>query len=233
FDECNNPLEEQTYEHNGSDQTAPSLTGTPFSDLMEYNACMADAQSEVPEWSEANAIAGYSDNCGQDVSASLDSTKTTGSDCDWTVTYYYTVFDECNNPLEEQTYEHNGSDQTAPALTGIPFSDATEYDACMADAQSTVPAWSETNAITGYSDNCGQDVSASLDSTKTTGNDCDWTVTYYYTVFDECNNPLEEQTYEHNGSDQTAPSLTGTPFSDPTEYNACMTDAQSTVPAWS
>ncbi|RIJ44038.1 hypothetical protein D1614_24575, partial [Maribellus luteus] len=190
------------------DQTAPSLTGTPFSDPTEYNACMTDAQSTVPAWSETNAIAGYSDNCGQSVSASLDSTKTTGNDCDWTVTYYYTVFDECNNPLEEQTYEHNGSDQTAPSLTGTPFSDPTEYNACMTDAQSTVPAWSETNAIAGYSDNCGQDVSASLDSTKTTGNDCDWTVTYYYTVFDECNNPLEEQTYEHNGSDQTAPSLT-------------------------
>uniref|UniRef100_UPI00143166EE T9SS type A sorting domain-containing protein n=1 Tax=Maribellus sediminis TaxID=2696285 RepID=UPI00143166EE len=213
-------LEVQSYVHNGSDQTAPSLTTTPFTDATEYDACMADAQSTVPEWTEANAITGYSDNCGQAVSASLDSTRTTGDDCDWTVTYYYTVFDECLNPLEVQSYVHNGSDQTAPSLTTTPFTDATEYDACMTDAQSTVPEWTVANAITGYSDNCGQAVSASLDSTRTTGDDCDWTVTYYYTVFDECLNPLEVQSYVHNGGDKTAP--TGSEPSDVTGINDCQ-----------
>ena len=54
-----NALTNQTYSYSGKDQTAPSLTGTAFSDPTVYNGCYANAMTSVPAWTEANAIVGY------------------------------------------------------------------------------------------------------------------------------------------------------------------------------
>ena len=232
LDECLNELTGQTYTHSGSDQTAPTLTGTAYTDATDYDACMSNAEATVPAWSATNAIAGYEDNCGVAVTATLTGTEQQ-EQIVIAVTYTYTVLDECLNELTGQTYTHSGSDQTAPTLTGTAYTDATDYDACMANAEATVPAWSATNAIAGYEDNCGVAVTATLTGTETTGTDCDWTVTYTYTVLDECLNELTGQTYTHSGSDQTAPTLTGTAYTDATDYDACMVNAEATVPAWS
>ncbi|RIJ47207.1 T9SS C-terminal target domain-containing protein [Maribellus luteus] len=191
--------------YSGSDQTAPSLTGTPFSDPTEYNACMTDAQSTVPAWSETNAITGYTDNCGQNVSASLDSTKTTGNDCDWTVTYYYTVFDECNNPLEGLTYQHQGGDLTAP--TGTPPSDISGVNDCKPTQEEADAGFDSDLAVSGYTDNCGGDLSVSLSTAVVSGNDCDWTITYTFEVQDKCGNPLAGQVYKVSGGDETPPTV--------------------------
>jgi hypothetical protein len=232
YDECSNPLANQTYTHSGKDQTAPTLTGTPYTDANLYNACYVDAYAAVPAWTEARAITGYTDNCGANVTATLTNTSKSGDDCGWTVTYTYTVYDECLNPLAGQTYSHSGKDQTAPTLTGTTYSDATLYNACYVDAYNAVPAWSENNAIMGYTDNCGANVTATLTNISKSGDDCGWTVTYTYTVYDECSNPLANQTYTHSGKDQTAPTLTGTPYTDANLYNACYVDAYAAVPAW-
>src|SRR5687767_14760234 len=206
-----NPLTSQTYSNTGSDQTAPSLTGTPYAGTTGTNACKAMAEASVPSFNTTNAIQGYTDNCGAAVTATLTNTAVTGTDCNWTVTYTYTVFDACMNPLTSQTYSHTGSDQTAPSLTGMPYTGTTGTNACKAMAAASAP-FSATNAIQGYTDNCGAAVTASLTNTEVTGTDCNWTVTYTYTVFDACMNPLTSQTYSNTGSDQTAPSLTGTPY---------------------
>uniref|UniRef100_UPI001430F4FF hypothetical protein n=1 Tax=Maribellus sediminis TaxID=2696285 RepID=UPI001430F4FF len=175
------------------DNEAPQLVGSIPVGATNMNLCYSD----MPVGPTTDDIkAEFTDNCGV-----VNVDKTTqeapeNDDCAWSVTYTYDVYDDAGNHVDPSpTVTYSGSDQTAPSLTTTPFSDATEYDACMSDAQSTVPEWTEVNAITGYSDNCGQAVSASLDSTRTTGDDCDWTVTYYYTVFDECLNPLEVQSY--------------------------------------
>src|SRR6185295_17076534 len=97
-DPCNNALTSQSYSNKGSDQTAPTLTGAPYPGTTGTNACMANAATTAP-FSAANAIQGYTDNCGGAVTATLTNTVVTGTDCAWTVTYTFTVKDPCNNAL--------------------------------------------------------------------------------------------------------------------------------------
>ncbi|MFZ1705826.1 MAG: DUF5011 domain-containing protein, partial [Saprospiraceae bacterium] len=215
-DPCNDLVYPWTYTYTVDDNVLPSLTGPAYVDNTSYNSCIVNAQTSVPAWSETNAIQGYTDNCGASVTATLTGTATTGTDCSWTVTYTYTVYDECNNPLPNQSYSYSGSDQTLPSLTGSAYVDNTSYNSCIVHAQTTVPPWSVTNAIQGYTDNCGASVTATLTGTATTGTDCSWTVTYTYTVYDECNNPLPNQSYSYSGNDQTLPTITL--LGDPTVY---------------
>ena len=60
---------------------------------------------------------GYTDNCGDCSYSYADNTAVSGTDCNWTVTYTYTVYDACLNPLGDQTYTHSGKDQTAPTAS--------------------------------------------------------------------------------------------------------------------
>ena len=154
----------------------------------------------------ADAIQGYSDNCGGAVTATLTNTSVTGDDCAWTVTYTFTIEDACGNQLTGQTYSNTGSDQTAPTLTGAAYTGTTGTDACQSDAATAAP-FVAANAIQGYSDNCGGAVTATLTNTSVTGDDCAWTVTYTFTIEDACGNQLTGQTYSNTGSDQTAPIL--------------------------
>ena len=62
--------------------------------------------------------------------------------------------------------------------------------------------------MSGYTDNCGGAVTATLTDTEVTGTDCGWTVTYTFTVSDKCGNELTGQTYSNTGSDQTPPEFT-------------------------
>src|SRR5688572_25345234 len=228
LDECLNPLANQSYSNTGSDQTAPTLTGTPYAGTSGTNACMANAATAAP-FSATNAIQGYTDNCGEVVTAQLTGTDVTGDDCDWTVTYIFTILDACLNPLANQSYSNTGSDQTAPTLTGAPFAGSSSTNACVANAATAAP-FSATNAIQGYTDNCGEAVTAQLTGTDITGDDCDWTVTYMFTILDACLNPLADQSYSNTGSDQTAPSLTGTPYAGTSGTNACMANASTAAP---
>jgi hypothetical protein len=202
-DACNNPLTSQTYSNKGSDQTAPTLTGSPYAGTTGTNSCKANATTAAP-FSAANAIQGYADNCGGAVTATLTNTAVTGTDCAWTVTYTFTVKDACNNPLASQTYSNKGSDQTAPTLTGSPYAGTTGTNSCKANAATAAP-FSAANAIQGYTDNCGGTVTPTLTNTSVTGSDAGWTVTYTFSIKDVCNNTLASQTYSNTGSDQTAP----------------------------
>src|SRR5439155_25697858 len=86
------------------------------------------------------------------------------------------------------------------------------------------------NAILGYSDNCGGAVTASLTGTDVTGTDCSWTVTYTYSVSDICGNAFTERKYSNTGSDQTAPTLTGTSYAGTTGTDACKANAATAAP---
>ena len=227
-DGCGNELTGQTYEISGRDQTAPALTGTAYSGPVDVNACFANIGTAAP-FSAANAITGYTDNCGGSVTATLTGTATSGDDCGWTVTYTFTVEDGCGNKLTGQTYEISGRDQTAPALTGTAYSGPVDVNACFANIGTAAP-FSAANAITGYTDNCGGSVTATLTGTATSGDDCGWTVTYTFTVEDGCGNELTGQTYEISGRDQTAPALTGTAYSGPVDVNACFANIGTAAP---
>src|SRR5688500_14961890 len=228
LDECFNPLATQSYSNTGSDQIAPTLTGTPYAGTSGTNACMANAASAAP-FNPANAIQGYTDNCGEAVTAQLTGTDVTGDDCGWIVTYTFTILDECFNPLANQSYSNTGSDQTAPTLTGTPYAGTSGTNACMANASTAAP-FSATNAIQGYTDNCGETVTAQLTGTDVTGDDCDWTVTCTEESLVACVNPLTNQSYSNTGSYQTAPTLTGTPYEGTSGTNACMANAASAAP---
>jgi hypothetical protein len=210
------------------DVTAPTLTGTPYPGTSGTNACMSNATTAAP-FNAANAVQGYTDNCLGAVTATLTNTNVTGTDCGWTVTYTFSVKDVCNNTLANQSYSNTGSDQTAPTLTGTPYGGTSGTNACMANAATAAP-FNATNAIQGYSDNCLGAVTASLTNTNVTGTDCGWTVTYTFSVKDICNNTLANQTYSNTGSDQTAPTLTGTPYAGTTGTNACKVDAATAAP---
>ena len=190
----------QTIKHTGRDQTAPALTGTAYTGPVDVNACFANIGTAAP-FSAANAITGYTDNCGGSVTATLTGTTTSGDDCGWTVTYTFTVEDVCGNELTGQTYEISGRDQTAPALTGTSYAGPVDVNACFANIGTAAP-FSAANAITGYTDNCGGSVTATLTGTTTSGDDCGWTVTYTFTVEDVCGNELTGQTCPISGRNQ-------------------------------
>ena len=101
------------------------------------------------------------------------------------------------------------ADQTAP--TGTAPAGTTNINACFIDATTLptgTPSFDAIAAASGYTDNCGGSVTATLTGTLIEGDDCGWTVTYTFTVEDACGNELTGQTIEHSGRDQTAPEFT-------------------------
>ena len=83
-------------------------------------------------------------------------------------------------------------------------------------------AFSSAKALEGYTDLCsGTTLTATMTGTLVTGDDCSWTVVYTYTVKDVCLNAFAGQTYSEVGSDDTAPSLTGTAYAQSGTYDDC------------
>ena len=137
----------------GSDQDAPTLIGNLPPDGDQGNVCLDDAPDAPSESSIASA---YTDNCGS-VSATLEDTETTGTDCSWTVTYTYEVSDECANTTTV-VFEYTGGDTEAPMLDGT-LPGGNVGNVCLADA----PAAPAGSVIADeFTDNCGL-VSASLE----------------------------------------------------------------------
>ena len=211
-DACGNVLADQKIIHTGGDKTAP--TGTAPQGSSNINACFVNGNtvpSGVPAFNAIAAAAGYTDNCNGAVTANLVNTLVTGNSCAWTVTYTFTVADACGNKLENQKIIHTGGDKTAP--TGTAPVGTTGINACYI-SENTIPtgtpAFDPVAAAAGYTDNCGSTVTAILTDTKITRNNCNWTVTYTFSIADECGNTLPDQTIIHTGSDQTAPKFVGT-----------------------
>src|SRR5690242_21519119 len=96
------------------------------------NACSAPAGP-----TEATIAAQYTDNCGGAITV----VKTIGSQivntCGWSVTYHYTIADQCGNFAAPVDITYNGSDQTAPTLTGTIPSGGTGMNLCSAPAGPT------------------------------------------------------------------------------------------------
>ncbi|WP_067149106.1 HYR-like domain-containing protein [Pseudotamlana agarivorans] len=205
-------------------------SGTAPSGTTSVNACAEESaiDSIVTIASDISAIEGaYTDVCGI-VSATFKSQTLTGDSCGWSLARVYIISDGNNSNDFDITITHTGRDQTAPILTGTAPSGVTNVDACLADAQTDYP-FNATTLAASYSDNCNN-VTVNLTNTNQTGNDCSWTFVYTYEVVDDCGNKLENQTITHTGSDQTAPTLTGTAPSGVTNADLCLADAQTNYP---
>ncbi|MEP7198065.1 MAG: HYR domain-containing protein, partial [Saprospiraceae bacterium] len=126
----------------------------------------------------ANAIQGYTDNCGSAVTASITDTLVTGTNCAWTVKYTFSVTDSCGNALTNQSYSNTGSDQSTFSIV-CPAALSVK---CASDVPTALPF---TGTITNI---CSNNVDFDVDdviSNQTCANR--YILTRTYTATDACN----------------------------------------------
>jgi len=135
-----------------SDTEAPVLTGTiPGGDVG--NVCQDDAP-DAP--SEASIAALFTDNCGTVVVDFLGETIT-GDDCDWSVSYTYSVEDQYGNAASNVVVTYTGGDTEAPEVITM---DITVY------LDSYGNATIDDDAVdNGSNDNCSETLIFELSQT--------------------------------------------------------------------
>jgi parallel beta-helix repeat protein len=170
----------------------------------EINSCLSNAPSG-PAGSEIAAL--FVDACGGTVSA-VKHTETTGNDCNWNVKYSYEVTDACGNRVEPwPTVNYQGSDKTAPVLTGTWPTDITDVDDCAAN----VPAEPTDATIAAlYTDACGGNITVTHTTTPGVANtNCIWSYAFEYTIQDACGNiVMPKPVFTISGGDATIPLIT-------------------------
>lgn len=188
-DDCGNTSATYTQVITITDNTAPTLTGTPYAGIRGTNSCKANAATAAP-FSAANAIQGYSDACGGTVTATLTNANITGDDCNWTVTYTFTVSDECGNAFTGRTYSNRGRDQTAPVISVTGYTGNLGWNPTPAQIDA---AFGTASAM----DNCEGTIPVNRieqtdDQVTTSG--CQRSQIRRWNVKDECNNAATEVT---------------------------------------
>src|SRR5688500_19037155 len=135
-----------------SDTEAPVLTGTiPGGDVG--NVCQEDAPAAP---TEASIAALFTDNCGTVVATYLGSTQS-GDDCDWTVSYTYSVEDQYGNNASNVTVTYTGGDSAPPVVLTM---DITVY------LDSYGNATIDDDAVdNGSYDNCSDELTFDLSQT--------------------------------------------------------------------
>ncbi|MCB0546288.1 MAG: T9SS type A sorting domain-containing protein, partial [Phaeodactylibacter sp.] len=117
--------------------------------------------------------------------------------CQFTFQYAYQVLDPCIGTRRICVLTFTGEDHTPPSPTfdgGCP--EGVSGLACQED----VPDPDEATVAAGYSDNCSTPF-AYLVGTTSEGDDCgNFTVTYHYRVYDDCDNFVECDV-THSGTD--------------------------------
>ena len=199
-DDCGNAADQVEITYSGGDTEAPQLVGTLPEGETDILACAGDIPAGATE-EEIAAL--YTDNCSE-VTVTKSGTPV-GDDCSWTVTYVYTIVDDCGNAADQFELTFSGGDTEAPQLVGTIPADESDILACYAD----IPAGpTEADIAALYTDNCSQ---ANVTKSGTpTGNDCSWTVTYTYTIVDDCGNAADQVEITYSGGDTEAPQLVGT-----------------------
>jgi hypothetical protein len=192
-------------EYYGGDDSAPLLndgaevpTGGQGLDL-----CISDVPNGP---SEFDIAALYSDNCSE-VLVTKSGTPT-GSDCEWSVTYSYTVKDVCENMASTLNVTYSGGDTQAPQLTKgatIPTGELG-LNSCFSDK---TQGPTEEDIASLFSDNCGTVNVTKLEQSK--GTDCKWVAVYTYTIQDDCGNFAESIVLNYSGADLEPPVLSGVP----------------------
>ena len=216
-DKCNNFVANvPTVTFSGRDLTAPVLitAGSFPTGQTNINSCYINAPNGP---TKASIAALYSDNCGGAITVDSTRTNTLTSNCGWSITYTYTVRDACNNFVANvPTVTFSGRDLTAPTLItagSFPVGQAN-INSCYSATAPAGPTRASIAAL--YSDNCGGLII--VDSTKVINStdNCNWSITYNYTVRDTCNNFVANvPSVTYTGRDQTAPVFTNVI---PTQY---------------
>lgn len=172
----------------GTTPSGPELTGTPYAGVTSVNACKDNAATAAA-FNSTLALQGYTTDCTTGaLTATLTNTATTGSDCNWTVTYTYTVADGCGNSLASQSYSNSGSDQTPPTFSTEPQNQEVE---CDENSQTAFQAWLSSFGGAVANDSCG-DVTFSY-SPANPQVDCNESVEVTFTATDECGNSTSSQ----------------------------------------
>ena len=220
-DACGNEVT-KTQSVSGSDQTAPTLTGTWPSNIVGQNNCFADADLSSL-LSDDDVAELYSDGCGGTLTVSHTDANTSTDNCGWTITRTYTIRDACGNETTN-TQSVSGSDQGAPTLTGTWPSNIVGQNNCFADADLS-GLMSDDDVAALYNDGCGGTATVTHSDANTATDNCGWTITRTYTITNACGTNSTTNTQSVSGSDQTAPTLTGTWPSNITGQNNCFADA--------
>ena len=206
----------------GSDQSAPELTGTWPANITGQNNCFADA--DISGLISDDDVADlYSDGCGGTVTVSHSDASTLTDNCGWTITRTYTIRDACGNETTN-TMSVSGSDQSEPALAGTWPDNITGQDNCFANADLS-GLISDDEAAAQYIDGCGGSVTVSHSDANTLTDNCGWTITRTYTITNACGTNSTTITQSVSGSDQSAPTLSGTWPANITAQNNCFADA--------
>ena len=159
------------------------------------SGCMSDAPAGPTAEMYANSV-----ECEGDVEV-VKSTEMLGDDCSWEVIHSY--FIKCDGQdLPTAKIHFLGGDDQAPTLEGELPPNQTGLNLCFSD----VPEGpSEADIAALYSDNCS-DVTVTKSGTPT-GNDCEWSVKYTYTIRDACFNYAPEIEVTISGGDSRPPTL--------------------------
>ncbi len=201
-DACNN-FETVTQTININDTSKPVITGS-LSSTSVQGCSVADVTPAVTTVADLEALGLSISDCTPDENLVVTSSDTSSGTCPIVVTRTYTITDACNN-FENVTQTLNINDTTPPSLTGTIPAGATNQNLCF----SAIPVGPTIADIaTQYTDNCGSTITV-IKSGTPSGNDCAWSVTYTYTVADECGNTINSPILiTYSGGDITAPVLT-------------------------
>ncbi|WP_452219343.1 HYR-like domain-containing protein [Lacinutrix undariae] len=215
-DDCGNYAAPVKVYYNGSDKTAPELTGDLPMGVTGLQ-CLSENPG-APKLSEIQDA--YIDNCETVIVTPLEAVIE-GDNCGWTATYEFVIEDACGNLADNVIITHSGADTNAPELTGIIPTGSNSLDLCK-DSDLGEP--SEDDIAELFTDNCdGELIVTKIE--KSYGSDCEWIRVFEYVVTDECGNAAEMFKVNYQGGDQSAPVLNvqcvdfGT-YSSSTEYGA-------------
>ncbi|WP_157717189.1 T9SS type A sorting domain-containing protein [Formosa sp. Hel1_31_208] len=194
-------------EYFGADGTAPELNGD--AEVPTGGSLLVLCYDDIPEGpSIADITALYSDNCGE-----VNVTKSgspEGSDCSWTVTYKYTISDDCGNFADDLDVTYSGGDTEAPMLgkdVELPPLVTDSLNQCFLEKEQG-PTEEDIAAL--FVDNCGNVNVVKTGVSK--GDDCKWMAEYTYTISDDCGNFVPENlVLTYYGGDFENPTLTGVP----------------------
>jgi HYR domain len=230
-DKCGNEVSPKpTQVFSGADATAPTIGTNTFPvGGTGLNLCLINAPTGA---TEAAIAALYSDNCGGTITV-VKTTVTTGTDCGWTVTYTYSIKDKCGNEVTSKpTQVFSGSDQTAPSIGTNTFPvGQTGINSCYSATLPVGPLEAAVAAL--YTDNCGGLITVVKTRVNNSTNNCNWSITYTYSIKDKCNNEvLPRPTVTYTGSDQTAPVFTSGIIPDQTLNTGIGVNCSAFMPSY-
>ena len=201
--DASNNFETVTQTINISDTSKPVITGSLPTTSVQ-GCSVTDVTPAVTTVADLEALGLTISDCTSDANLVVTSSDTSSGTCPIVVTRTYTITDACNN-FENVTQTININDTTPPSLTGTIPAGATNQNICF----SAIPVGPTIADIAAqFTDNCGGTITVVKSGTPT-GDDCAWSVTYAYTIADECGNTIATPVQiTYTGGDITAPVLT-------------------------